>query len=303
MLVRVDHDPRLRGFKFNNFSILNKNQGQFTVLRTVEAHGKVLLYYSAVFEVDSFELGEQVPTKVSLTISDDNSRNNSDTLLQAVVSAYDPNIKIAMPSAVVDNQSIIKYVIYFENLGNDTALNVTVIDTFGSLLSITDVVYGGTSHGNVAPSIENNCLIWHFENIKLPPRNVDSIHNKGFVSFRTLLNKQAQKGDTIYNKAAIFFDYQKPVITNKAKVVFVKNSDFSMVYTSPVSIYPNPSQGSFYYQAEEVTQLELYNSLGQVVFQLALKDKGYIELPETLADGIYIVMADGIHCGQIIVRR
>lgn len=304
MLVRVDHDPSLRGFKFNNFGILNQNKRQFSVLKTLEAHSKVLLYYSAVFEVDSFELGEQVPTKVSLTINDDNNRNNSDTIIQEVVSAYDPNIKVAIPSAVVDKQSIIKYVIYFENLGNDTALNVTVIDTFGSLLSITDVVYGGTTHGNVAPSIENNCLIWHFENIKLPPRSTDSINNKGHVSFRTLLNKQAQKGDTIYNKAAIFFDYQKPVITNKARVVFIKNSEFSSINkTHPLSIYPNPSQGSLHYRAEGVKQLEIYNLLGQVIFQIALEDTGYIELPESMADGIYTMRADGIQCGQMIIRR
>lgn len=304
MVIRVDHDPRLKGFKYNNFNILNQNSRQFSILKTFEAHSKVLLYFSAVFDVDSFEIGELVPTKVSLVTNDNNSKNNIDTILQQVVSAYDPNIKVAMPSEVVNNQSIIKYVIYFENLGNDTALNVTVIDTFGSLLSITDVVYGGTTHGNVAPSIENNCLIWHFENIKLPPRNRDSINNKGFVSFRTLLNQQAQKGDTIYNKAAIFFDYQKPVITNKARVVYIKNSDIGSIHpNSLLNIYPNPSQAGFHYTSGGAKLLEIYNVLGQKVVHIDLKEIGYIELPSTMADGVYTMMADGIHCGQLVIKR
>jgi uncharacterized repeat protein (TIGR01451 family) len=296
ILVTVLHDKRLTGLSFKNFSVVVKGSNQFSVLKTVEAKSKVLLYFNAVFLVDSFTLGEKVLTKVVSNMLDDNSSNNVDTIIQTVVSAYDPNIKVALPSEVVSNQTTIKYVIYFENLGNDTALNVTVIDTFGSLLSLKDVVYGGTSHGNVAPSIENNCLVWHFENIKLPPRSTDSINNKGFVSFRSNLNKQAKKGDTIYNKAAIFFDYQKPVITNKAKVIFIKNSSINnRIMTKGIEFYPNPSAGKILYTnfLESNTELEFYNVLGQMVHTERIGKEGQLDLTEKLAAGIYIIKIKG----------
>lgn len=143
-----------------------------------------------------------------------------------------------------------------------------------------------------------------FRKHKLPPRNADSIHNKGFVSFRTLLNKQAQKGDTIYNRAAIFFDYQKPVITNKAKVVFIKNSDIKRIYkNSFISIYPNPTKGGFHYTSNGAKRLDMYNAMGQIVLEIDLQESGYIELPETIADGVYTLMSEGIHNGHIIVKR
>lgn len=295
-LLTVFHDKRLTSLSFRNFSIVNRNINQFSVLKTVEAKSKILLYFNAIFSVDSFTLGEKVLTKIVSNMNDDNSSNNFDTILQTVVSAYDPNIKVALPSEVINTQTTIKYVIYFENLGNDTALNVTVIDTFGSLLSLKDVVYGGTSHGNVAPSIENNCLIWHFENIKLPPRSADSINNKGFVSFRSNLNKNAQKGDTIYNKAAIFFDYQKPVITNKAKVVFIKNNSIhSQSKAKGIEFYPNPSTGTIRYinYGNSEKEIEVYNTIGQLVHTEKIGQSGQIDFTNTLTKGIYLIKIKG----------
>ncbi len=308
VIAMVNFDNRLRNLNFKNFTPVNQSAGQFTVLKTIEARSKLILYYSVIYSVDSFVLGEQVVTNVVLNLNDDNSNNNRDTIIQTIVSAYDPNIKVALPSEVISNQTTIKYVIYFENLGNDTALNVTVIDTFETLLSLRDVVYGGTTHGNVAPSIENNCLIWHFENIKLPPKKTDSINNKGYVSFRSNLNSQAKKGDTIFNKAAIFFDYQKPVITNKAKVTFVKNNSIDgITKNNIIAYYPNPSTGIIFYRNNNnnFKELEFYNSIGQMIHTEKISDFGYLDLREVLTTGVYTIKVKGSieSTGKIIISR
>ncbi|MFM6983603.1 MAG: T9SS type A sorting domain-containing protein [Chitinophagaceae bacterium] len=308
VMLMVSYDKRIKNLNFKNFTTVSQSQGHFTILKTMEARSKVLLYYSVIYSVDSFILGEQVLTSVMLNLNDDQSINNRDTLIQTIVSAYDPNIKVALPSEVVSNQTTIKYVIYFENLGNDTALNVTVIDTFETLLSLRDVVYGGTTHGNVRPSIENNCLIWHFENIKLPPKSTDSINNKGYVSFRSNLNSQAKKGDTIFNKAAIFFDYQKPVITNRAKVTFVKNSSISSTSkTKGIEFYPNPSSGGIVYKNinDEIAELEFYNDIGQLVHTESIGNNGYIDLSEVLIAGIYTIKVKGSAeaAGKLIISK
>jgi uncharacterized repeat protein (TIGR01451 family) len=308
LFISIKHDQRLSGIQFKNFAISNQSLDQFNSLQTIEAHSKKLLHFEAIYSVDSFSIDEKVLVQVSTTFSDNNSRNNIDTLIQTIVAAYDPNIKVALPDAVVDGQTTIKYVIYFENLGNDTALNVTVIDTFGSLLSLSEVVYGGTSHGNIRPSVGNNFLLWHFENIKLPPRKTDSINNKGFVSFRSLLSKNAKKGDTIYNKAAIFFDYQKPIITNKARVVFIKNNSIPDINKKQVlEVYPNPSEGKIHYKFNESGKqtLEFFTITGQLVYKVGIDKEGDIDLPSSLESGTYLLKVSSLNIvlGNLIIIK
>jgi uncharacterized repeat protein (TIGR01451 family) len=241
----------------------------------------------------------------SLNILDINNQNNKDTLHQTVVAAFDPNIKIAYPSEIVETNDEIKYYIYFENLGNDTALNVTVVDTFQSLLSIKDAAYLSTYPFYVEPSIGQTTLTWHFENIHLPPRKTDSLHSWGFVSFRVKLNKNAKKGDTIYNKAAIFFDYQKPVITNNARVTFKKNNSIQSEKSKKIILYPNPSKGNFNIEMSSSGIIEIYNSIGQIVYETYIDRKGAVNIPETLSNGVYIIKVKGEieELGTVLINR
>jgi hypothetical protein len=199
---------------------------------------------------------------------------------------------------LVNIEKEINYTIWFQNEGNDTALNVCVVDSFGSLFSLKDIhITSDSKGGTIIPEVRNNCLIWNFKNIMLPPKSVDSIKSIGFVSFRTRLTNQAKIGDTIYNKASIYFDYQKPIITNNAKVYFSKNVNISSnTYEDVFTAYPNPNYGKLYLNVDhnKTKTFELINSQGQTVFTYSITNsQEIIELPESLSNGIYFIKCDG----------
>ncbi len=101
------------------------------------------------------------------SFADGDITDNRDTIWQLVTSAYDPNDKQSFPiDKLYPYTKEIKYHIRFQNTGNDTAIRVTVIDTFDVNLPIYEVQMGQTSHGYTV-SLENNVIKWTFDRINL----------------------------------------------------------------------------------------------------------------------------------------
>ena len=302
-LVSIGHMPKIKNLTFENFAVLNQNSTSFSALIDLDGHNEKKLIFSCVYDVDSFSLNELVRTSAKIDVFDSRLSNNFDTIIQTVVSAFDPNIKEAFPNELVNIEKEINYTIWFQNEGNDTALNVCVVDSFGSLFSLKDIhITGDSKGGTIIPEIRNNCLIWNFKNIMLPPKSIDSIQSIGFVSFRTRLNNQAKIGDTVYNKASIYFDYQKPVITNNAKVYFSKNIKVkTSIFEDYFSIYPNPNNGklNIHIGDDKINSIEVLDIHGQMVYSSDLiGNGGLVELPEVLANGIYFIRCNGVVYGN-----
>lgn len=295
--VFVRHHASIDQKEFIGFTPMNATKEGFEFTLMVPKNSRIVKEMKCRYAVDSFYLGQTVSIVAYHNSSDNNNKNNSDTLKQKVVSAYDPNIKIAYPSSVVDQNDVIKYAIYFENLGNDTALNVTVIDTIKSKLDLTKIVIGGSSHSYSNFVVRDSFLIWQFNGIKLPPRKADSIHCNGFVTFRINLNSEVKKGDTIYNSAAIYFDYQKPVITNRSTVTFLKKNNLEDVANDKRYVYPNPSNGLLNIGNSQGTY-QLYALNGQLLMELKTDQNGSAVLPNDINSGTYILV--GMNNGQLI---
>jgi|GEM_PF-3529707 len=144
--------------------------------------------------------------------------NNRDTLVQVVSGSFDPNEKANNVSkqSLADTGKAITYTINFQNTGNDTAFYVRVADTLSSKLDIQTFNFIDASHP-VTASIKGNIINFIFNPIAL----VDSIHNEplshGFAKFSIRPKAPFTIGDTIYNNASIYFDFNTPVITNTTK--------------------------------------------------------------------------------------
>lgn len=300
---RVNHNKKVSSKQFTGFTPNFTAKDNFIHQINLNAHEKRTFHFSCIYSIDSFVLDEMSIIEALINSNDNDLHNNYGAINQRVVAAFDPNIKVSYPSDIIDVNNRIQYYIHFENLGNDTAVNVTVIDTFQTLLSLKDVVYGGTSHPNFTVNIENNCLIWHFENIMLPPRKRDSINCHGYVSFRSQLNSKAKKGDTVFNKAAIFFDYQKPVITNSAIVTFKKDNSNERIESEQFKVFPNPSAGHVEISSSRIftgNGLELISMEGKTVFSAILDENGMIVIPEGISNGSYLLKIEGFTEVQII---
>jgi hypothetical protein len=65
-------------------------------------------------------------------------------------------------------------------------------------------------------------VYFEMRNINLPDSNVDKLKCSGFVRFSVLPQSNVVAGDIIPNNASIYFDYNKPVVTNTATTT-IKN--------------------------------------------------------------------------------
>jgi hypothetical protein len=95
-------------------------------------------------------------------------------------------------------------------------------DTLSSKLDLNSLQITGSSHNFIA-NLNDNILTFRFEDILL----VDSFTNFkgscGFVSFKIKPLNSIVLGDSILNKAAIYFDFNAPIITNNA-ATYVRNN-------------------------------------------------------------------------------
>lgn len=138
---------------------------------------------------------------------------------RASVGSYDPNDKQAFPVGYADLHYIkantpIEYLIRFQNTGTDTAFQVTLRDTLSRWLDPATVEPGASSHPYRWELIEHGVMVFHFDNILLPDSTTNLEASQGWVRFTVAQQEDNEIGTLIENNAAIYFDFNAPVITN-----------------------------------------------------------------------------------------
>ena len=146
--------------------------------------------------------------------------DNTFSLRQEVVNSYDPNDKQCLEGKYVHPDDVGKYIhfmIRFENTGTASARNVVIKDEIDeSRFHMASFKPVNGSHSFVTRIKEGNKLEFIFENINLP---FDDANNDGYVVYKIKTLSSLQLNDVLKNKAAIYFDYNAPIITNEAKIV------------------------------------------------------------------------------------
>ena len=160
-----------------------------------------------------------------------------------VTAPLDPNDKTGFPGGLTSMHYIqqnqkLEYLIRFQNVGTDTAVNVVIRDTLSTDLNIFTVVPEVASHDYEFRMYGPRILEWTFNNIMLPDSNVNEPASNGFVKFRVDQVPDLPYGTVIENFAAIYFDFEAPVITN---TYFHTIHDFSIV----VSVDKTKSKADF----------------------------------------------------------
>jgi hypothetical protein len=143
-----------------------------------------------------------------------------DTFSTVVTCSYDPNDKSVMPLENIQHPytlptSDLDYTIRFQNTGNDTAFLVVIKDTLSGFLDLNTFQVISSSHPvQTTLSVPDRIATFTFDNILLPDSIIDEPGSHGFVKFRIHLVNNIPDSTTIYNNAAIYFDFNDPVITN-----------------------------------------------------------------------------------------
>jgi len=225
---------------------------------------------------NTFELVFVTPT----TGSDIDMSNNTDSIHQIVTGSWDPNNKLSVKtntsnpnemivSSVNPDQSI-DYTINFQNTGTAAAVNVVVLDELSPDLDANSFQLTGLSHnGNVTRN--GSRLNFQFPNIMLPDMTTNEPASHGFINFRINANNGLPVSHVISDNAAIYFDFNAPVITNYALVTLISpvGLNENSVLTTGLSLYPNPSSdfSNFTYELKENAEvnLELFDASGKSI--------------------------------------
>ncbi|MEL7425417.1 MAG: T9SS type A sorting domain-containing protein, partial [Bacteroidota bacterium] len=204
---------------------------------------------------------------------------NSDILCEENIGAYDPNDKSALPAGYgaphyIEPETKIDYRIRFQNTGTDTAFTVVIRDTLSSLLDLRTLELGNSSHTYSAAVDLGRALTFTFNNILLPDSTTNLEASQGFVEFSIYPFDDAPLESVIENDAAIYFDFNEPIITNTVFHTLGRNFlEIVDVTTLPGvrfewEIFPNPASNRLVVSLDGELPVELdliiFNALGQL---------------------------------------
>jgi uncharacterized repeat protein (TIGR01451 family) len=174
---------------------------------------------------------------------------------KTVVGSYDPNDKSASPTGynpehIIEANTDLEYMIRFQNTGTDTAFTVVIVDTLSSLLDYSTLESGVSSHTYRLDVLPNGILRFVFNNILLPDSSVNEAASNGFVKFRIAQKPDLPIGTVINNSAAIYFDFNEPIITNTvfhtigAPYVMVSRVHQPILSNVEILASPNPFEAA-----------------------------------------------------------
>ncbi len=224
---------------------------------------------------------------------------------QTVVGSYDPNDKQVSPGdtefggAIFEKDSVLRYTIRFQNTGNHPARTVEIRDTLDASLDVTTIQPGSTSHYSwLQWRFEGeNVLVMRFENINLPDSSQDVGMSQGFVTFSIKRKPGLPQGTVIRNRAAIYFDYNAPVITNTVASVLSGPVGVRPEQAGPFSIllFPNPATGVFTVRLPAPAAQGLRFRIADLTGRILLETKAETDAVQqsinagSLPDGLYFL--------------
>lgn len=234
--------------------------------------------------------------------------NDSIRIRSVVVGPYDPNDKTPNPYGNISpDTKKITYTIRFQNTGTAPALNVVVTDTLDPRLPLRKIKVLAVSHPQFYKlKVVDNTLIFNFTGIELPDSNSDEPNSHGFIVYEAEIKPGVAVGDTIYNTANIYFDYEDPIITNKAaSPIYLNNvSVGSKLSDKGLKIYPNPNNGVF--RIEELKASEeiwVYDITGKVIKNITASGLGDVEIDLSgYSKGVYLIRSENGSSGRVIIQ-
>ena len=144
-------------------------------------------------------------------------------------------------------------------------------------------------------------LRFRFDNILLPDSNTNEAASRGFVQFRVQQQPDNPLGTVIPNQAAIYFDFNEPVITNATW--HTVGEQFITVATNdpannlgPLRVYPNPAAETVFFElpdAQPGRQFVLSDGTGKRLRTSSFSEKVFRFERGALPAGVYFFRISG----------
>jgi len=249
----------------------------------------------------SVELGELVTNTATYTTTTNDlvADNNISSVTEEVIGSYDPNDKMESHGSdilfddFVASDEYLYYTIRFQNVGTAEAITVRIEDVLDAQLDESTFQMLRSSHDYVVTRTDNN-LVWNFNNINLPAEQDDAEGSNGYVYFKIKPNAGYDIGDIIENTAAIYFDFNDPIITNTFQTEFVETLSVESFEAVNFTIYPNPAKDEVTIQLVNssfgIGNVNIFDLQGKVILN-AIKLEGQTSTIDVsnLESGLYFV--------------
>lgn len=236
-----------------------------------------------------------VELTVDPVVGDVNTINNSVTGCSPVRNSCDPNekqeAKAGVGSANILPGDVLEYTIHFQNVGNDDAYDVYIVDTLDANLDPLTFTYLNSSHSPTIRFMDGDVLKFEFKNINLPAASVNEPLSHGYVKYRIQSLPGLIQGDEIHNTAHIFFDYNPAIITNTVEHVVDLSSGIQNASSqSELMIYPNPATDNFNIITKpgEKYDVSITDISGRIILIETVHDDTAIST-KSISKGIYTV--------------
>jgi len=229
--------------------------------------------------------------------------DNADTSATRLTGSFDPNDISVNRSSILTTElttQYLEYTIRFQNTGNDTAFTVRINNPLTDKFDPSTFEFLESSHpASVNYTSNDNTLWFEMNNILLPDSNVHQEGSHGFVKYRIKASPLLTAGETIYNEAYIYFDYNPAVATNSVSTHVLLPTSIKQIQSGPeLSLYPNPTTGDvtvmFNLEHSSHVKFDLYNSQGTKIKSIDqnMLTRGYHQSLLSFSDlpiGIYLI--------------
>jgi len=205
---------------------------------------------------------------------DTNQVNDTIAQTHQVWGSYDPNDKMVQPDRPekdIAPDELLTYTVRFQNIGTGPAINVVIRDTLSMHLDLSTLNFIGASHHYLWQMNPGNELEITFPNIYLPDSASFPEESVGAVSFTIRPVSGVMHGTEITNEAAIYFDFNAPIITNKTHSI-IKDPNIGIPKHGhhELSVWPNPSNDFLWiespgFRPAEQVQVTIYDLQGRLM--------------------------------------
>lgn len=176
------------------------------------------------------------------------------------VGSFDPNDKTVLVNGkstdfLYEKDSILEYLIRFQNTGTDTAFNIRLTDKLDYNLDWSSLIALTASHDYTYSVNEQGLLEVFFKDIMLADSNISEANSHGYFKFSIKPKPGLNFGTLINNLADIYFDFNEAVRTNFAKLTLtpiLKTKNIVVEKIIELKAIPNP--------ANQVTEIDLPES-------------------------------------------
>ncbi len=237
--------------------------------------------------------------------------NNTCDFNTVVVSSYDPNFKEVSPKGtgatgiISTTDSVLEYMVHFQNVGNLAAENVVVIDTLSANLDWSTLKPVFNSNPAIVTVSNSGVAKFTFKNINLPPASSQPIESNAFFTYTIHQRHGLTIGSQIKNTANIYFDFNAPIITNTT-LNTIGSDPLSVPYIATAALnsfnlYPNPATNTCVISLNNAhtgnAEMNVTDIAGRTLFVNTLTlEQGIQNIPLSVANltpGVYFVTING----------